>query len=104
MLGLLGRGMADAVEENRVRQGMCTLVVPATKVVSILALYFPTGECLTLHGADRPLRKNPIRCWFFGPPSNARWSGVPQRGEVCPRGRSRGGTISKERTSTSAGQ
>ena len=28
----------------RVRQGMCTLVVPATKVVSILALYFPTGD------------------------------------------------------------
>ena len=23
---------------------MCTLVVPATKVVSILALYFPTGD------------------------------------------------------------
>ena len=28
----------------RVRQGMCTLAVPATKVVSILALYFPTGD------------------------------------------------------------
>ena len=28
----------------RVRQGMCTLVVPATKVDFIQALYFPTGD------------------------------------------------------------